>query len=367
MSRLFNHVPDLVGDFMELFASVDDYGPGAVSREDLDKTATDTMSMLVLQLAGRPVPGELAAIPRSLGARRARQGVPLDLLLEAVRLDFRVLWKMLQQLAGSGSEALLVRNVERLLTTVETYVSEVHQSFLAEEAVLRRDSRLVTTRYVSRLFTTDLTRSDVISEIAEGLGVASAARFEVVVVVGEGISTAQELLSCCDVDAWFGYDRGGGYCLFRQHREGGQLPDALLNLPGGYIEDVEGIAGVPAAASAAALLAQHRASSRGLVSVAGAWTGVAHTLLETCIPGFSRRVWEPLERCTPHERERLLEVIVEYGRTGSIKETAQVLYCHRNTVVNRLRSFHELTGLDMTVPIESAMALCALGDGGQGS
>lgn len=363
MTELIDHVPDLVRDFKARFGPVGAYVPGSVSGDDLEETATDTMRMLVLQLAGRPVPDELAALPRSLGARRARQGVPLDLLLEAVRLDFKVIWTILQQLAGGGSEALLVRHVERVLTTVETFVSEVQLSFLREEAVLRRDSRLLVARYVSRLFNTDLTRAEVVPEIAEGLGVEADARFEVILVVGEGIVTAQELLSRPDAVRWFGYDQGAGYCLFRQQRHGARLPALLLKLPGGYVENVEGLAEVPAAATAAALLAQHRTSSRGLMSVSSAWPGVARTLLERGIPGFSRRVWQPLERSTPQERERLLEVVVEYARTGSIKETAQRLFCHRNTVVNRLRSFQELTGLDMTVPLEASMALCALGDG----
>ncbi|XTR51736.1 helix-turn-helix domain-containing protein [Pseudarthrobacter sp. So.54] len=38
-----------------------------------------------------------------------------------------------------------------------------------------------------------------------------------------------------------------------------------------------------------------------------------------------------------------------YGRTGSIKETSEELFCHRNTVVNRLHSLHEVIGLDLTV------------------
>jgi hypothetical protein len=364
MGRLAEHVDELTDDFMERFGSVDDYGPDAVTADDIRQTAASTMRLLVLRLSGEPIPSSLRSVPEDLGARRARQGVPLDLLLEAVRLDFRVLWKTLEHLAGPGSHELLVRNVERVLSTVDAYVIEVQQSFVAEQARLTRDSSLLTARYVSRLFSSDLTRPDILSEIAEGLKVPMNAEFEVAVIVGEGIVRAQQLLARGDLDStWLGYNRGGGFCLFRPQRRSVPLPPSLLCLPGGYIQDIAGLAGVPAAAAAAASLARHGAAEVStLASVDDAWIGVAHDLVEDGLPGFSRRVWTALDSCTPHERGRLLDTVLDFARTGSIKETAARLFCHRNTIVNRLRSFKELTGLDMTVPNEGAMALIALGD-----
>ncbi|MCG2623954.1 helix-turn-helix domain-containing protein [Arthrobacter sp. I2-34] len=88
--------------------------------------------------------------------------------------------------------------------------------------------------------------------------------------------------------------------------------------------------------------------------------GIAGSLLEQTLPGFSDPVHRALDRCTPHERERLLQVARSYARTGSIKETSEELYCHRNTVVNRLHSLQEVIGLDLTVPAQAARALVAL-------
>ena len=88
--------------------------------------------------------------------------------------------------------------------------------------------------------------------------------------------------------------------------------------------------------------------------------GIASGLLEQKFPGFSAPVRQALDRCTPLERQRLLQVARSYGRTGSIKETSEELFCHRNTVVNRLHSLHEVIGLDLTVPAEAARALVAL-------
>jgi len=40
--------------------------------------------------------------------------------------------------------------------------------------------------------------------------------------------------------------------------------------------------------------------------------------------------------------------------------TAAALYCHRNTVINRLNRFTSLTGYDITVPSQAAAVFLAL-------
>jgi DNA-binding PucR family transcriptional regulator len=43
-------------------------------------------------------------------------------------------------------------------------------------------------------------------------------------------------------------------------------------------------------------------------------------------------------------------------RTGSVSETARECFCHRNTVLNRIKAFGELTSLDLNVPGDLALA-----------
>lgn len=66
-----------------------------------------------------------------------------------------------------------------------------------------------------------------------------------------------------------------------------------------------------------------------------------------------------LAGCGPVERASVEEAVRSYLRTGNIAETARDLFCHRNTVTNRLRRFHELTGIDLTVPAQAARAVVA--------
>jgi DNA-binding PucR family transcriptional regulator len=61
------------------------------------------------------------------------------------------------------------------------------------------------------------------------------------------------------------------------------------------------------------------------------------------------------------ERARLLETLrVHLDGDGSPAGTARVLYRHRNTVLNHLRRFEELTGLDLSRPRDLATAVLAL-------
>src|SRR5690606_3913162 len=115
---------------------------------DLRRTAEETLSMLIDRLMGIDTRADGADAAELLGKRRARQGVPLEHLIEAVRLDFRVIWGVLRELAGDEHAELLVEKVEGLLIVVEEYISDVQLAFVREIAILQRDSRLATERYL---------------------------------------------------------------------------------------------------------------------------------------------------------------------------------------------------------------------------
>lgn len=359
---LADNLDQLVANFLIELGPVGEYGAGMVDPADVEKTAAVTLGMLTKRLAGLPLDSEHETAARDLGVRRAQQGVARDDLLDAVRLDFRVIWSTLTQIAGEGMEAVLVRNLNHVLATVDSYVSEVQQAYLTEQSVLTRDSRLHTSRFISRLFSSDPSRVGAIDEIARGLGVGLTAVFEVVYVGSDGAVVVQDALARGTLDAaWFVFDRGGGYVLFRVQPTPSS-EDAVLNpIPSGVMTDVAGLVAVPAAASAAALLAQHSPTLGGrAVHWDEGWLAVTADLLGREVEGFGNAMWAALSECTENERDRILQTVIEYARTGSIKDTAGRLYCHRNTIVNRLRTFFELTGLDVTRPLDAASALVAL-------
>ncbi|XTR51737.1 hypothetical protein ACOM2C_17055 [Pseudarthrobacter sp. So.54] len=180
----------LVKDFLARFSAVS-YGDALVPPEDVYQTAADTMDMFLFQMAGLPLPADLQALPREVASRRARQGVPLDAFLEAIRNDFRVLWKGLERVAGTTGIGVLVANMDRVLDAVEGYVSSIQQAYAEEEARLARNKQLYRQRLLSRLFNADLGGPAEVRELAAALGVQAAGSFEVLAVTAESVAQAQ--------------------------------------------------------------------------------------------------------------------------------------------------------------------------------
>ena len=352
--RLWTQRDSLVTDFLSRFEAVS-YDDARVPAEDVYQTAVDTMDMFLYQMAGLDLPLDLRNLPREVATRRASQGVPLQSFLEAVRNDFRVLWKGLERVAHGNGVNVLVANMDRVMDVVEGYVSSIQQSFVEAEALLARDKQLYRQRLISRLFSGEPKTEQDIEDIAAGLGVRSADTFELLAVTGDAVAEAQRAF--VHDRRLHSYERAGVLYIFRQQRAGTWLhePPAFA---AGYVPDISGLADVPAAASSALVLA--RSGGPGLQTMQEAWLRIAAELLEQTLPGFCSAVQDALRKCTDHERARLLQVAESYARTGSIKETSEELYCHRNTVVNRLHSLQQIIGLDLAVPVEAARALIAL-------
>ena len=87
------------------------YLPTTVSESDLRTTAAETLHLLLGNLLGRDGTARLATLSEDLGRRRARQGIALDSLLRAVRMDFRFLWESLRSQIAYEQQADLGTHV----------------------------------------------------------------------------------------------------------------------------------------------------------------------------------------------------------------------------------------------------------------
>lgn len=355
IERLWKERDTLVSDFLERFEAVS-YDEALVPEEDVYQTAVDSMDMFLLQLAGAPLPPDLKVLPRTVAVRRARQGVPLNAFLEAVRNDFRVLWKGLERVAREDRMDVLVANMDRLLDTVEGYVSSIQQAFAEEEALLARNKQLYRQRLLTRLF--DHANPADLPDIASALGVRITDTFEVLAVTGDAVTKAVQQYE--SDRRTFMFEKSGALYLFRVARKEQTWLQKQPDFSAGYIPKAEGLAAVPRAASSALVLATHLLPGTRMGTMADTWMGVAAEMLEKSLPDFAAPVWNALDKCSPHERQRLLDVALSYGRTGSVKLTSEELYCHRNTVVNRLNALQEVIGLDLTVPDQAALALVSM-------
>lgn len=347
---------ELVEDFLQRLASLGRYEDATVPQADLRQTATDTFDMLVRQIAGLPLPEHLRDLPERLGVRRARQGVPRERLLEAVRLDFRVLWAGLVRAGGPDSSQVLVLHAEEILSTVEQYISDVQAAFMEERAALERDSRAATAQALSRLLASADRAPEVAAETAPVLGVAEHGLFEVAFVASGSRREQRPMTRTPERGGYLAWEFDDGLALVREVGRA-RWPPFPEGATGGIVTDVRGLAEVPAAVEAARALSLRARAGDGLLRDQQAWFAVARDQVLGLLPAFGRERVERFDRLDRDSRARLLETLAHYAATGSVKATAQSLYCHRNTVVNRLQAFREATGLDLTVPVDAAQAL----------
>ena len=174
IQRLWQERDSLVSDFLERFATIS-YEGALVPDED------------VRQDGGRhhgdvPVPARRAGTARRSSVTSARRGRSPG---RARGFRWGLPQRRPQRLSGSSGKDLngsrggrapkpLVANMDRVLDTVESYVTSIQQAFSEEEALLARDKQLHRQRLLSRPVNRRHPNSVTISDIAAGLELARA-------------------------------------------------------------------------------------------------------------------------------------------------------------------------------------------------
>lgn len=357
LADLSASMDDLVEDFLARLSALGLYEEHLVPPADLRDAARDSLDMLIRRLSGAPLSAADAKRPALLGTRRARQGVDRDSLLEAVRLDYRVLWAGLRRAAGDARAAVLVEHADHVLTTVERYIGDVQVAFLNELDTMARSSRHEERRALARLISAkadDLPR--VAEEVAGALRLRADAELEALCITRpDDVDRARASGGGRHTVEW---DFASGTVLIRERVRAGWA-DHDPQPVGGLVDRVGGLRALPAAVRLAQRLAPVAATRGGLAQEADAWPAVAASTLADVLPSLAPAAYPAVATLEEDERDRLLATVRAYCRTGSVKLTAESLFLHRNTVQNRLGSFAALTGLDVTVPEDAARALIA--------
>ena len=213
--------------------------PSPTSTEPLSRSSTSPPSALGCGTRSR----EDSALPDALGRRRARQGLRVDHFTEAVRINFRVLWRALHRAAQPDLTSVLMDNGERVLDVVERYATEVQRSFLNETEEMARSRRTARERALTKLFSGYADENE-ITAIATVLGMRHTGEFELIAVPTKVVTDELgQRFSTLEVHSYG--DEQMTY-LFRHRRKLITLVDELPGLPGGYIAKIDGIGQVPA-------------------------------------------------------------------------------------------------------------------------
>lgn len=354
----------LVAAFVARVRAVPPYGRGVVPTDRLETDAHLTFDYLLRRLAGQPVPERLLATGPSIGRDRARRGVPLNDLLTAVRLDFRVLWAALRECADPADEALLVARAEDVWNVVEEYSTQIQVSYQAEAAVLARERMGERTMLVAALLSSAVPDPDEVARVAVALDVDVDADL---LVAAASPASGLRLRQAADRLAADGrmvhVQSTGRHVVLLARWDGGTgapVRAVLAGVPCGVGPLAHGLAAVPRSARLAGELVDVLPDLGGPRELFDAWLPLAAARLADTAGELVGAELAGLADAAPRERDRLLETVRTYAATGSVAEVAARVYCHRNTVLNRLRRFAELTGRDVTVPTDAAVVLLAL-------
>lgn len=361
LSALRERIPDLVEDFMSEVQTRSLYAGYPVDHEDIRRTAPHSFATLLDRVTDPAA--DTSDMAERLGSRRAQQGVPLDALTEAVRIDLRLLWRALHRLAGAEHAGLVSARFEGVMRVLDAYVLEVQVAFLAEQAALARDARLGTERELARLFNATVLSEAEINRVASAMRVGADEEFVLAAFAGEhaaaALAAAEGRLMAGHV---FAYAYRDIECVFwPATRTATQLPpeEVLAGIPGVLIP-ASGIADLPRAAAAGRTVLQAAPPLDKLQTARDLWAPLAAHALDQAVPGTLRELLCGLEDLEEYERERVVATVVAYLDTGSVKGASEAVFCHRNTVINRLGVFRSHTGLDLNLPRQAALAVIAL-------
>ncbi|WP_406005271.1 helix-turn-helix domain-containing protein [Streptomyces sp. NBC_00637] len=347
-----------------------------------------------------------------IGATRAEQGLPLDALLHAFRLGGSLVWQsLIEETCHTAPEdvRLLVHIAADVWNFVDEHCTLVADAYRQVERQLawRRENRL---RVLAGALLDGASRIADLPDTAQALDLPEEGRYVVVAVTAGCPSDAAGaraahgrgrrvywhtgakadygivLLGEGDGEGGIGVEGGAG----AESGTGG--PDAAAPYPPSAVPSpAVASSGVPSTAvppvSGSARTGVSTAVS-GLAAVGDA-RRLADIALDMCPPtggairltehlpaalvvstpdlgtALVERVLGPLGGLEPADEAVLLDTLATWlACDGSAQRAGERLYCHRNTVLNRLRRYEQLTGRSLSRPadlVEISLALTARG------
>ncbi|MDV8147299.1 helix-turn-helix domain-containing protein [Arthrobacter sp. B10-11] len=379
VDHLEGRLDKLARTFTARVREIPEYGESQVTVLEIRETARETFRRLIHGLRGGQSDNGrdgLLTFASDLGSKRARAGIPPESLTAAVRLDFSILWAELLEIAVPDDAGLLASRVDQVWRVVDEFATRTHMSYLTERVRMAQEESSIQREFIARLFNQSTLSAETSGQVGSALGISPDSWCGLVAANGEAgaklrAASAQFGSGLQLRHRMFLHESGGTTYLFwplqaprAAPRRGAapdqQLPPALADIPCGFVPEVHGLRSLPAAArTAESLAALLRPNDPGPLSADAAWARLANQSLQDAGLDLAAQVEESLEDCRGGERERLMETVQHFLSSGNITATAEQLFCHRNTILNRLNRFQELTGIDLTVPSKAARLVVA--------
>ncbi|MFF5252782.1 PucR family transcriptional regulator [Streptomyces leeuwenhoekii] len=308
-----------------------------------------------------------------IGATRAEQGLPLDALLHAFRLGGSLVWQgLVEETSRTAPEEvrLLVHVASDVWNFVDEHCTLVADAYRQVEWQLsrRRENRA---RLLAAALLDGTSRIADVPEAARALGLPEHGRYVVVAVAGghpAGCAAARAAAVPegtrvhwhTGVEVDYGIVLAADGELPRPQPGPGTLAPGIRIGVGGA---VDGLAAVGDARRLADTALSICPGSGGTVWLAEHLPAALVVSSPELGRTLAERVLGPLLRLEPADREVLLDTLTTWlACDGSAQRAGERLYCHRNTVLNRLRRCEQLTGRCLARPsdlVEISLALTA--------
>ncbi|GAA2542875.1 MULTISPECIES: helix-turn-helix domain-containing protein [Streptomyces] len=304
-----------------------------------------------------------------IAATRAEQGLPLDALLHAFRLGGSLVWQgLVDETSRTAPEdvRLLVHVASDVWDFVDEHCTLVADAYRQTERQLawRRENRV---RLLAAALLDGTSRIADLPEAAQALGLPEQGRYVVVAVGGgrlTGCPGAQAVLGPgvrvhwhTDVEADYGIVLAGDGEEAVVPEE--QAPGARV----GVSSAVEGLAAVGEARRLADTALSLSPETGGTVRLTDHLPAALVVSSPELGVALADRLLGPLAHLDPADADVLLDTLATWlACDGSAQRASRRLYCHRNTVLNRLRRYEQLTGRSLSRPsdlVEVSLALTA--------
>ncbi|MFI5827926.1 PucR family transcriptional regulator [Streptomyces sp. NPDC051578] len=361
-------------------------------RERIHRILEQALAGLDRDSRGLPVDPACARTAHGEGAEAAVRGLPLESLLRGYRRAGRLLWQALTEAAAAHDPAVLPRllpgaaGLWEVIERMSDAASEGYRDADAARADRDRERRAV---LLDALLDGRGTAREA-ADAAVRLGLPERGRFAVI-AFGPGGSLPGPVPAAPAVVAAPGGPAAPGAAgaprVWWRVRADGE--NGLVELGHHPLESVRELlappgarAGVSPVVGSPAELACARRLAELALRTAPAAGGPCATLLDERLPAalvasdteladrLRRVVLGPVLDLPPEDRRVLLATLGTWlACQGSTTYAAQRLYCHRNTVSNRLRRLERLTGRSLSDPaqvVELALAHTAVLQHGAG-
>ncbi|MFI2209482.1 PucR family transcriptional regulator [Streptomyces sp. NPDC020141] len=346
------------------------YGDPAHSPPDLTRSALTAFTAFVAGLVTPDRSAESGDLAWAVGDRRGRDGVPLQALLDAYRVGTAGLWDALV--------ARVVRESPERLPAMAYAAADLWRRADADVALAAEAHRRAVAGPPSddgrhhRPALQALLRGHAdpahTSALAASLGLPRHGRYAIVLLRGPGVRPpdtrpGHEIRNGVEL-YWCPQDDGTAIVALLGDRPPTAL-SALIPVGAHTRGGVSAVVSGPAELGRARRLAElalGACRADGELNHLGDRLSRALALARPELAGdFADQVLGPVLRLRPADRTDLLTTLAAWlDRDGSTRRAGERLYCHRNTVRNRLRRLETLTGRRLAHPrdvVDLALAL----------